>query len=418
MRASTSSSNGGAATPSVRPNRTKLTSVETPIANDAVARIRDALTAATSYSYTSGLTHSFYHYPARFAPGIAREVIGSLTDPGDYILDPFMGGGTAIIEGLALGRKMIGLDVNALAHFVTNVRTAPLSARDEVLLRQWALDTARLYGGPLANRSYDRRVKNLPPAVEIFLAGSLGLAEQLPLRRQRDFARCVLLRLGQWALDCRDFVAPRRRWLAHKLPQLTDEMINGMQELVGTCREAGIQKHIIRGNRILINRTAVGIEREHCFRESRVRPRLVLTSPPYPSVHVLYHRWQYRGRRETSAPYWIANVADGHHASFYMGGSRTPTGRQRYFEMIEAAFKSIRSVIHRDGLVVQLVGFARLTEQLPRYLEAMQKAGFVETLPVEVNGRLARRVPNRKWYAKLQSHADASQELLMFHRPA
>jgi len=26
-------------------------------------------------------------------------------------------------------------------------------------------------------------------------------------------------------------------------------------------------------------------------------------------------------------------------------------------------------------------------------------------------------VPNRKWYAKLQSEANASEELLMFHMP-
>jgi hypothetical protein len=39
-----------------------------------------------------------------------------------------MGGGTSIVEGLAQGRQMLGIDVNALAHFVTTVRTTPLSA--------------------------------------------------------------------------------------------------------------------------------------------------------------------------------------------------------------------------------------------------------------------------------------------------
>jgi len=35
------------------------------------------------------------------------------------VLDPFMGGGTTIIEGHRLGCKMIGLDINPLAWFIT-----------------------------------------------------------------------------------------------------------------------------------------------------------------------------------------------------------------------------------------------------------------------------------------------------------
>ena len=29
---------------------------------------------------------------------------------------------------------------------------------------------------------------------------------------------------------------------------------------------------------------------------------LVVTSPPYPGIHMLYHRWQVDGRKETDAP--------------------------------------------------------------------------------------------------------------------
>jgi hypothetical protein len=40
-------------------------------------------------------------------------------------------------------------------------------------------------------------------------------------------------------------------------------------------------------------------------------PKLVLTSPPYPGVHVLYHRWQVDGRKETPLPFMIAGKLDG-----------------------------------------------------------------------------------------------------------
>ena len=74
-------------------------------------------------SHIAGYTHNFYLYPGRFHPEIARDVIRSFTAVGDWIIDPFMGGGTSVIEAIGLGRRAVGSDVNALAHFVTDVRT-------------------------------------------------------------------------------------------------------------------------------------------------------------------------------------------------------------------------------------------------------------------------------------------------------
>jgi hypothetical protein len=117
-----------------------------------------------------------------------------------------------------------------------------------------------------------------------------------------------------------------------------------------------------------------------------------------------------------SAPYWIANVPDGYGASFYTGGSRTPTGLRNYFASIIAAFRAVRRVIAPDGLLVQLIGFADVPMQLPMYLAAMEKAGFVEDAPDD--GRLTRRVANRKWYAKHKGATPSSNEVLLFHRPS
>jgi DNA modification methylase len=381
-----------------------------------VERLSSAL-SASSYSYTSGKSHNFYHYPARFSPSIAEAVIETFSAPGDLVLDPFMGGGTAIIEGLALGRRMLGMDINALAHFVARVRTTPLSPFDSALIRRWAIESANVYGGKKYPRVERPQIHNLPSAVNSFISGALEHARCLPFPRQQAFARCALLRLGQWALDCRDFVAPRRQRLAEKLPELVDELLEGLDELTGSCRIAGIAKNEIIRNRLLLHRSAVGLHLDD--RIPAGRPvQLVFTSPPYPSVHVLYHRWQYRGRKETPAPYWIANVSDGYDGSYYTGGSRTPTGRRRYFEMITAAFKSVRNVLSPNALVVQLIGFSDMTAQLPRYLEAMDNAGFDESLLRNSrDARLDRRVPNRKWYAKLKGAVDSSCELLLFHRP-
>jgi hypothetical protein len=130
------------------------------------------------------------------------------------------------------------------------------------------------------------------------------MSEHLPFRRQHAFARCALLRLAERALDCKDYPAPRRTKLAQRFPELVITMLNGLQEFVQHCREAGIPKHQITNNRVLLHQSAGTLDR----RSTRLlgdRPRLVFTSPPYPGVHVLYHRWQCFGRKETPAPYWI-----------------------------------------------------------------------------------------------------------------
>jgi hypothetical protein len=202
---------------------------------------------------------------------------------------------------------------------------------------------------------------------------------------------------------------------------LVEEMLEGLSEFIAACGRGGVSKHQITSRRLLLNRSVVGMENDPAICElvaSGRRPQLVFTSPPYPAVHVLYHRWQYRGRKETAAPYWIADVKDGAGASFYTGGSRTPTGLRNYFGMVTAAFRSVRSILAEDGLVVQLVGFSDIVAQLPLYLAAMEEAGFREVPVNHASGKhLRRRVAHRKWYAKLQEKADASSELLLIHAP-
>ena len=78
----------------------------------------------------SGLTHNFYRYPARFSPKFVREVIEIFSKHGDVILDPFVGGGTTLVEALARNRHSIGFDVSPIASFVSLAKTTLISEGD------------------------------------------------------------------------------------------------------------------------------------------------------------------------------------------------------------------------------------------------------------------------------------------------
>lgn len=379
--------------------------------------VRDKLLAAiATKDYVSGHTHNFYRYPARFSPVFVREVIRLYSQQGDVILDPYMGGGTTIIEALALGRKAIGIDLNTLAHFVSMVKTTPLSAHDVDLLGAWLADVqaARRRGiGEI-----EQPVRNLPRQLQRVWADLIAQAEWLPFERQRLFVRCALLKTGQSAIDCKNSM-PSGSAFVKQFAEDLREMIQGMEDLVTTCRMHGVKKSTIRQNRLLLCRSTAGLETESNLGKLP-KPKLVVTSPPYPAVHILYHRWQVEGRRETPAPYWLAALKDGHTASHYTFGSRSPLGLENYFRNVEECFRSVRQIVADNAVVVQLVAFSDAESQLPRYLRAMKLAGFAEsdvrTICNDV--RVWRSVPNRKWYCHNGKEQDSAKEVVLFHRPA
>ena len=50
-------------------------------------------------------------HPCPYPPDIPKRAIAAVTDPGDLILDPFMGSGTTLRAAKDLGRKAIGIEI-------------------------------------------------------------------------------------------------------------------------------------------------------------------------------------------------------------------------------------------------------------------------------------------------------------------
>lgn len=385
---------------------------------------RQLIAAARSMAPVSGLTHNFYRYPARFSPEVARAAIEVLSEPGEVVADSFVGGGTSLVEAVALRRHAIGTDISTLAAFVSRVKTTLIDSERLGVIGRWAERTASAinmrddapefedwedagYLRHLDHRDRWRIRKALAQAVGWVPKGDEAL---------EALARCIVLRTAQWALDGRRTIPSLAEFKAN-LVASAKAAAAGLQDLAAAAGNEPAQVAIV-------NRSAVGLEADPAvvgFLAGR-KPRLILTSPPYPGVHVLYHRWQVDGRKETRAPFWIANALDGAGGSYYTMGDRKHPDLPVYFETLAAAQRSLAALCDEETTIVQIVAFSKPADQLVRYNAAARAAGLEELrldlLHDEGDGRLWREVPNRKWYNSARPETAASKEVVLFYRLA
>lgn len=159
----------------------------------------------------------------------AGAAIEAFPRPGQFVLHPYMGGGTAIIESMVRGRVAIGNDLNSLAVFVTRVKTTCMNVMERQPLLRWVDDVVpslnyRSVVRAPAGMNCSRRTRNL--SLPIALERLLGL----PSERTRDFARCALLSVGQLALNGRKRATPL--WKFRKLlGRVLREMLSGVEAL-------------------------------------------------------------------------------------------------------------------------------------------------------------------------------------------
>jgi hypothetical protein len=274
-----------------------------------------------------GLTHGYYKYPARFSPSFARAAIETFTKPGDVCLDPHVGGGTTLVEAIAAGREAVGVDISTLAEFISGIKCTVFSDAELDTLERWANSASASVdihkpSSPLSDYHELGYYKHLDHTsrwrLRKAIEQSLASAIKLGTPRMESFGRCVVLRTAQWALDGR-----RKRATVEDFRRILRstaiDMVRGARDLRASVKANGQQPVTI------LRRSAAGIEDDPGLRTLRA-PRLVVTSPPYPGVHVLYHRWQVDGRKEAPLPFMIANKLDGSGGSYYTMGDRKNPG--------------------------------------------------------------------------------------------
>lgn len=380
------------------------------------------LRALQSRTRVGGQTHSFYRYPARFSPEFARTAIATFTAPGDLVLDPFVGGGTSAVEAMAAGRQFLGTDLSELAVFVSRAKTAFITPAGACDLLSWAdqLETVTRQRWRTEHMSASLQA---PWVLRKTLSIALATTHDIKDRRVRLLARASLLRVGQWALDGRRTLPSKAEFLVKHRTLAADMAESALTFAASASRAFGMSRAGVERQRHVFRCRASSLTPVMLSNAFAQKPKLILTSPPYHGIHILYHRWQIQGRRETNLPFFLSGTKDGQSASYYTFGGRCRNGaaetRESYFRIASESYKALAALCDASTTVLQLVGFSDPPSQLPLYQATMKAAGFAEVDPFRSAQLQSREVPNRRWYLEaLQRLTASSREFLLAHRIA
>lgn len=223
-------------------------------------------------------THGFHTWPAGLHPDAARMLIEAF--PGRSVGDPFMGGGTILVEAMAAGRFAFGRDVSRVALRIAKARTS--TAGEDVLTKMRS--TARKLAAEAPQS------KELPPdeilrSIQAWYEPHV-LMELEHLRRgvmasegpERPLLEAVFSSLIVKASYRKSDTSAKRE--PHHRPVGTTAILFHKK-----ARELGRRIAALR-EAVPPNTPAPDVARSDARRWSSPSPlELVVTSPPYPSTY-------------------------------------------------------------------------------------------------------------------------------------
>lgn len=75
---------------------------------------------------TTAFTHGLHRFAAKYVPQVPAWALDTFGGADTVVLDPFLGSGTTLVEGLVRGGTGIGVDIDPLARFISRVKVTPV----------------------------------------------------------------------------------------------------------------------------------------------------------------------------------------------------------------------------------------------------------------------------------------------------
>ena len=360
----------------------------------------------------SGVNHNIYKYPACFSPELVNVLIDIFTKKNDHILDPFCGGGTTGICSLINNRNSTINDLNEFATYITNIKTSSYTETqikkfvdwfDDVLPSKYKLKKKSLKG-------IDERLNNKTNwPVRNYIVDYLNKVKFLKNKKSKELAIILLLRVVKRAFDRRD-KTPQIGHVKNIIVKYKKDLLKNIENF----KEIKVKN---KKNSIKVtNYDFRELKNKHHFKKTKFNA--IITSPPYPGVHIRYDRISLNGTRKTDIQYYISGTKPLEDVNSYTFSTRKSSLEPKYFRMIYDGFYSLRDVIDYSTIILQVVGF-RDKKMLRKYLNTMSLAGY-EEYELRVNkrkrSRLWRKVKHRSFHATSKGDIPASEEVLLIHK--
>ncbi len=74
---------------------------------------------------TTTFTHGLHRFAAKYIPQVPAWALDNFGSRTSVVLDPFMGSGTTLVEGILRGGTNIGIDIDPLARFIARAKVTP-----------------------------------------------------------------------------------------------------------------------------------------------------------------------------------------------------------------------------------------------------------------------------------------------------
>ncbi len=338
------------------------------------------------------LTHGFHAWPARMHPHTAAALIREVAPAHGAVVDPFMGGGTVVLEAMLAGREAYGGDVNPLAVEVAWARTRrwPDGRAEALVTRARAAVTAARHlrderQVPAAFRKHEGPWYDPPALAEVWsIAQAVAGEPDAELARMlRVVLSSILVKASRQAsdsvtrLDREHRFVPRGRveqWFVAR----AEEHARNLTALRAALPPGVPEPRIAQRDARAAAPTLAG------------RVAAVVTSPPYPGTYdyVEHHRRRY-----------AALGLDPELAERAELGSRreqralgTEAAAQRFQDDLAAAMGAWRATLAPGGRVLMVIGDGQQPRGVVRALPIVRRAGEAAGLRVVASASQPRRV--------------------------
>jgi len=307
-----------------------------------------------SYTDTTYSTHNIHPYPAKFIPQIPREIISKYSAEDEWVLDPFCGSGTTLLEAKLNGRNAIGIDVNPISCLISRTKTTALTNRDrEIVEKLLSVIQEDIQSG----EHYDTpEYYNVDYWVQEHVQSELSVikhqVEKCDVERVRDFMftamSAIFTKVSNQESDTRyksidKDIGQYEVW--SQFSNHVSEMLQQNRELKNLCTDS---------DTLVLNEDIQDVN----MPEQPID--LVVTSPPYPNSYdyYLYHKHRM---------FWLGfnpkDVQEKEFGSRYKHNDRGE-GLETYIVPMENAVQKIANKLRKGRRFVVVVGDAILDGEL------------------------------------------------------